>query len=331
MKKLYFLLLTITTVYLTSCSNSPTDKAQSSVKSYLKENLKNSGSYEPLSFSKLDTLNYASAVKNIEEDLKDDKKEKDKYLSELLLKKDTFKTSYSITHEYSVINSDKDKVKMSVRFKLDQDFKIVEKSVPKSINGEYGSLTGNAYWKYNDYVGNKADAGAEITLYSLDTIRGNLKFETTADVQGNYKIEKILPGSYFLIVRSKNATDCPDRHLSMLDIYSDDIKQLFGFDIKKYKTQLDEIKVLDDIYSKSSDDFPSNGSLAQMKASIAKTDAISKQITEKIENLFEMFPDDFKSKIKFYTGYSNAYDFSNIRIEEGETENIITDFGITCI
>jgi hypothetical protein len=43
----------------------------------------------------------------------------------------------------------------------------------KSINGDYGTLTGNAYWKYNNYVGNKPDAGAEVTLYSLDTARGN--------------------------------------------------------------------------------------------------------------------------------------------------------------
>lgn len=289
-----------------SCSNSPTDKAQSAVKSYLKENLKNSGSYEPISFSQLDTLEQADTL-------------------------DTKQISlYEITHIYSITNSDKDKAKMTVSFYLDKDLKV-NNSNTKSINGDYGTLTGNAYWKYNNYVGNRADAGAEITLYSLDTIRGNLKFEATADVQGNYKIEKILPGSYLLIVRSKNATDCPDSHLSNLRIYSEDIKQLFGFDIDKYKTQLDEINVLNSLYSKSIYDFPSNYSLSQMLASIAKTDAISKQRTEKIEKLFEAFPDDFKYKIKLYTGYSKALDFSTIRIEEDKTENIITDFGITCI
>lgn len=289
-----------------SCSNSPTDKAQSAVKAYLKENLKNSGSYEPISFTQLDTLKQADTS-------------------------DTKQISlYKITHIYAITNSDKDKAKMTVSFYLDKDLKV-NKPNTKSINGDYGTLTGNAYWEYNNYVGNKADAGAEITLYSLDTIRGNLKFEASADVQGNYKIEKILPGSYLLIVRSKNATDCPGSHLSNLKIYDDKIKQLFGFDIEKYKTQLDEIDVLDSIYSKSINDFPSNGSLSQMTASLAKTEAISKQRTEKIEKLFELFPDDFKRKIKLYTGYSNAYDFSTIRIEEGKTENIITDFGITCI
>jgi hypothetical protein len=306
MKTIYIIIITATAICFASCSNSATDKAQSAVKGYLKENFKNSDSYEPISFTQLDTLKQADTS--------------DTKLISL----------YKITHFYSITNSDKDKAKMTVSFYLDKDLKVT-KTNTKSINGDYGTLTGNAYWKYNNYVGNKADAGAEITLYSLDTIRGNLKFEATADVQGNYKIEKIIPGSYLLIVRSKNATDCPDTHFSNLRIYGAKIKQLFGFDIEKYKTQLDEINVLDSLYFKSSDNFPSNGSLSQMTASIAKTDAILKQRTEKIEKLFEAFPADFKSKIKLYTGYSNAYDFSTIRIEEGKTENIITDFGITCI
>ncbi len=306
MKKVSLILMTLFVIFMTSCSNSPTDKAQSSVKSWLKENLKDYGNYKTISFSKLDTLKTPDTLDN-------------KLIS-----------TYKITHNYSIVNSDKENVKMTISFYLDKDLKVTETNT-KSINGDYGTLTGNAYWKYNNYVGNKADASAEITLYSLDTIRGNQKFEATADVQGNYKIEKILTGSYLLIVRSKNATDCPDGHLSNLRIYGDEIKQLFGFDIEKYKTQLDEINILDSLYFKSNDNFPSNGSLSQMTASIAKTDAISKQRTEKIEKLFETFPDDFKSKIKLYTGYSNAYDFSMIRIEEGKVENIITDFGITCI
>ena len=219
---------------------------------------------------------------------------------------------------------------MTVSFYLDKDFKV-NYSNTKSINGDYGSLTGNAFWKYNDYLGNKADAGAEITLYSLDTIRGDLKLEATSDVQGNYKIEKILSGNYFLIVRSKNATDCPESHLNNLRIYKEDLKQLFGFDIDKYKTQLDELNFLDSLNLKSIETFPSNGSLSQMKASIARTDAISKQITEKIEKLFDTFPTDFTRKIKLFSIYSKAYDFSIIQIEEGKSKNVISDFGITCI
>lgn len=309
------ILFFIIPILLFSCKNSPADEAREKVTAYIKDKVKNPSSYKPISFSSIDTVSDETykdtALQTLMKDYKPDYK-------------------YSVRHDYEIENSDKEKVKMSAYFHFDSTFKIKSTS-PSGLNGDYGQLTGNVYWKYNNYVGNKADAGAEITLYSLDIIRENLKFEATADVQGNYKLEKILPGSYLLIVRSKNATDCPNSHLSNLRIYGSTIKQLFGFDIEKYKTQLDEIKVLDSLYYKSIMDFPSNGSFSQMTANSAKTDAISKQRTEKIEKLFEAFPADFKSKIKLYTGYSNAYDFSTIRIEDGKTENIITDFGITCI
>jgi hypothetical protein len=91
MKNLYFIFLTVSTVYFTSCSNSPSDKAQSSVKSYLKENLKNASTYEPVLFGQIDTLWRADTS-------------------------DTKKISlYKITHIYNITNSDKDKIKMTVK------------------------------------------------------------------------------------------------------------------------------------------------------------------------------------------------------------------------
>lgn len=304
MRNLYIILLAATIVYLTSCSNSPTDKAQSSVKSYLKENLKNSSTYEPVSFSKLDTLERTDTS-------------------------DTKKISlYKISHIYNITNSDKDKIKMTLSFYLDKDFKVNESNT-KSINGDYGSLTGNSYWKYNNYVGNKPDAGAEATLYSLDTIRGDLKFDATADVQGNYKMDRIPPGKYFLIVRSNNATDCPDSHLSNLRIYSSYLKQLFGFDLDKYSEQMKEISTLDSLASSAlTTNDKGYGSASRALDGYYK---YKEQSSDKANEMFKSFPVDFTRKIKLYTGYSNAYDFETIYIEEGKSTNQITDFGITCI
>lgn len=307
------LLLIVTIVFLTSCSNSPQDKAQSSVKSYLKENFKNSGSYEPISFSVLDTLKNADTSETKQISL------------------------YEITHFYIITNADNEKVKMTITFFLDKDLKVNETNT-KSINGDYGIMTGNAYWEYNDYVGDKADAGAEVILYSLDSMRGNMKYETTADLYGNYKFEKVLPGQYFLIVCSGNATDCPDSHLQNLRRYKSEIKQVFDFDINNYKTQLAEIDVLDSIYYKRQSiyyksliELTLNGSFSQINERFSQMTAISKERTEKIEKLFEKIPDDFKRKIGLYSGYGYAYDFSIIIIEEGKISNKVTDFGITCI
>lgn len=287
MKNIYLLFLTITSVYLTSCSNSSADKAQSSVKSYLKENLKKAGTYEPISFSQLDTL-----------------KRTDTSNTKLI-------SLYKITHIYSITNADKDKVKMTISFYLDKDLNV-NKANTKSINGDYGSLTGNAYWKYNNYVGNKADAGAEVMLFTLDTIRGDLRFDATADVQGNYKIDGIPPGKYFLIVRSKNVTDCPDSHLSNLNIYSSYLKQIFGFSMDKYDNQLKEIFKLDSLAEAAlTEESIGYGSASRTLNLYYK---YKEQSRDKANELFKSFPVDFISKVKLYSGYSNAYDFETINI-----------------
>jgi len=202
---------------------------------------------------------------------------------------------------------------MTISFFFDKDFKVNEIST-KSINGDYGSLTGNAYWKYNNYVGNKPDAGAEVTLYSLDTIRGELQFSATADIQGNYKIDKIPPGNYFLIVRSKNATDCPDVHLGNIRIHSTYFKQLFDFDLDKYEKQIQEISKLDSLASFAlTTDDKGYGSNSRALDSYYK---YKKQSRDKANELFKLFPDDFIRKIKLYTGYSNAFDFKKFILKK---------------
>ena len=267
----------------------------------MKENLKNPRSYEPISYSILDTLKNADTS-------------------------DTKQISfYEITHFYIITNADKEKVKMSITFSLDEDLKVI-KTYTKSINGDYGILTGNVCWKYNNYVGHKADAGSVIALYSLDSIRGNVEYVTTADVDGDYKFEKVLPGIYFLIVRSANTTACPTQQISSIVIYADEMKQLFAFDIDKYKNQLAEIDKLDSTYTAIlMDDNESKYGGVSNKIDKCKT--IEEEMIQKSEKLIEMFPDNFKSELGLEYGY--AFDFSFIIIEEGETENENTDFGIT--
>lgn len=304
MKKLSIIILAAASVCLTSCSNSPTDKAESSVKSYLKDNLKNPSTYEPILFSKLDTLEQPDTLDNKKVSL------------------------YKISHIYSITNSDKDKIKMTIAIYLDKDFKVNETN-GKSLNGDYGSLTGNAYWKYNDYVGNKPDAGAEITLYSLDTARGNLKFEAIADVQGNYKIDRVPPGKYFLIVRSKNVKDCPDSHLDKIKLYSNYLNQLFSFDIDKYSDKIQEINILESLANAALG--AEDEGYESISKALGNYYMYKEQSRDKANELFKLFPDDFIGKIKLFTGYSNAYDFETIFIEENKSTNKITDFGITCI
>ena len=305
-KTFTYLYLICSTIIISSCSKTPSEQIQSSVTDFLKAKLKKADKYASISFTKVDTL---------------DQKQDSVLVAEGSL--------YQIRHIYSIENSDNNVVTMEVNFFIDKELKV-KKSETESLNGDYGTLTGNAYWKYNKYVGDRPDAGAKVTLYALDSIRGGLKFEATCDVQGNYRIEKILPGKYFAIVQSENATDCPDDHLQRFQIYSDRINQVFQFDISKYKPQIDEIEKLRSEYINTlmdNDDKKYGG----LSGKILKYSAIQTSLRDKSNELLNSFPDDFKRKIRLYTGYSNAFDFETILIEEKKTSNINSDFGITCI
>ena len=109
MKKGIILLVALAFFCLNACTNSPQMKAESAVKVYLEDNLNNPDSYCPISFSKVKTV--TSGIN----------------------------TSYSITHVYSLLNSDKDRVKMSVSFLLNTDFTLQEVELI-TINGDYGLM-----------------------------------------------------------------------------------------------------------------------------------------------------------------------------------------------
>jgi hypothetical protein len=271
----------------------------------LKKNLKNPSSYNPISFEKLETLEEpdTSEGKGI--------------------------SLYRITHIYSVENSDKEKVKLSITFYLSKNLTVTETS-SESFDGNNGVLTGNVYWKYNDFVGNRPDAGADITLYALDSIRDDLELSTTADLQGNYKFGKVPPGRYLLIVRSKSTTDCPEDHLRNLYINSGVLKRVFDFDIEKYRQEINEINRLDSVFTAilMDDNYQKYGGLSKK---IQKYTSIKREQRSKAEKIIESLPSELKSKLFLFSGYSNALDFNWVWIEGDQVETKITDFGITCI
>ncbi|WP_409416871.1 hypothetical protein [Flavobacterium sp. PS2] len=187
-----------------------------------------------------------------------------------------------------------------------------------------GTLTGNVYWKYNNYVGNKPDASSKINLYSIAD--KNIHFETSTDIAGNYKIEEIPPGKYFLIIKSGNTTDAPQDHLNNILTHSEGIKSIFAFDIKKFKKEITEIDKLQQEYENLSINVNNYEGLSKQ---IAKYEKIEREIKNKSVDLISKFPPDLKSKIELYTGYDKSLNFSNIEIKEAKTTNENVDFGTT--
>lgn len=196
-----------------------------------------------------------------------------------------------------------------------------------SCSKKPGTLVGNVYWKYNDYVGNKPDAGCEVKLYSLT--ENKIDFKTTTDVSGNYKIDDIVPGKYFLIIKSKNTTDSPKDHLDNLLIYSQDLKKIFGLDINKFKTEIEEVNSLENKYREaliaSSDQKSYEGISKQMEV----YHNLESQIMEKSADIISKFPAEFKTTVGLYTGYDKSFSFKVIEIKEAKTTTENVDFGLT--
>jgi hypothetical protein len=94
---------------LNACTNSAQIKAENAVKAYLKDNLNNPDSYSPYSFSKIKSVKKDGTI------------------------------CYCITHVYTLLNSNKDRMKMTVHFILYKDFTVQDKDF-LTINGDYELL-----------------------------------------------------------------------------------------------------------------------------------------------------------------------------------------------
>ena len=89
------------TISLIACTSTPNEQAKSAIQTYLKVNLKPQNSYEPISFSEIDTLNPPDTLT------------------------DNQVSYYKLKHEYTIVNEQKSTIKMSVDFYLNQDLKVL--------------------------------------------------------------------------------------------------------------------------------------------------------------------------------------------------------------
>ncbi len=306
MKNICLVLVSVIGIYISSCKNSEVDKAQKAqenVKLYLKINLKHPESYEPVSFSPMDTV-----------------KESDSLGKESM---------YSIKHTYSVLNDSNEKVNKSILFYLDRDFTISQFN-DINIDGNFGSFEGNIIWEYNNAGGEKLDVGSIISLYSLGNMSSIPNYQVVAHKDAcKVCIKKIIAGKYYMLVRSGNKIECPELFLKKLSINDKYIKQVFGFDIHEYDKQLNEIYKMYDDYNTVvfENDFDKYGGIYAM---VDKMTVMQNALRAKAVALIESFPDKFKKDIKLTGGYSNAYDFSLVKIEEGKTQTFTRNFGTTC-
>jgi hypothetical protein len=197
-----------------------------------------------------------------------------------------------------------------------------------SCKPDYGSLTGNVYWKYNNYVGNKPDAGSEVSLFPYK--KNSKAIETKADVQGNFKFDKVETGEYLLIVSSENTTSSPEEAFNELRFSSEYFKDVFDFDLskvapEKQKEFLLRDSLLRDYQINSTKDYTSDKFLSQMDVEKKKQDTI-RNIVKAIN---EAIPSDFKSKLGVNVIVGHKVKIKKIKIEKDKAATEVIDFGIT--
>ena len=137
-----------------------------------------------------------------------------------------------------------------------------------------GKVTGTVTYKYNNYVGNKADTGALVILVSksvtslpdslgLGLISGLPEgcYGKKVDGSGNYTFDNVPIGEYYLIIVSKNTNENMDRVTGYgswggaYSLFSDKGKENALLNAKVYKTRTTSITVSDGQTTTYSYDF----------------------------------------------------------------------------
>ena len=150
-------------------------------------------------------------------------------------------------------------------------------------------LTGNVYFKQNEFIGFKADVGSKIFLYPADST--SLIYFATADLLGNYEINKIKPGTYLMVITSNNSNECDYMALSNFALYENYYKKYFKFNLEPYHKTMLNI---------NSD-------------------------TKKLNSFFNSLPSYLLNKIGKNISYLRNYQIKEITVSSDKPINIITD------
>lgn len=187
-----------------------------------------------------------------------------------------------------------------------------------------GSISGNAFWKYNNYIGNKADASSEARLYSDSTSK---PLTAICDLQGNFKFENLKPGNYLLIVKSKNTTD--DWRSNFISLryapiahYCSPVGATFD------KSLFDSVSIYESYYN---DVVMEKYGTFSMNKHQKKLDKAKKQTIDCIHRVFRNVPSN--EDLYFYfdlpLNYPRKLFIKEIAVSANQSTSVVADFGVT--
>jgi hypothetical protein len=196
--------------------------------------------------------------------------------------------------------------------------------LPLFCFGQTGTISGNAFWKYNDFVGNKPDAGASVYVYPEDTASKQL--QTQCDVQGNFRFEHVKPGKYLVVIQSLNTTT--NGFYNYNQVRFSPTKKYLGFDLKELNMPLyDSV----DIYFKNYD------SLSKTKMSAFAINKWMRNVEKhkviyenSIQRLMALIPMNMKTvDLMLQISVTKKVYLKELQVNPDETITVIADFGIT--
>ena len=197
---------------------------------------------------------------------------------------------------------------------------ILIASFLSSCKNGHGTLEGNVYWKYNNFVGNRPDAGSTAYLYPF--AKNSKPIQETVDVQGNFQFDKVNTGDYLLIVVSKNTTASPAEQTKELLNHSTDIKKIFGLDINLMAPQnVKKFKYEDSVFYSLKIDFNNN-----IKAGIAESKKHEEASNFFAGRIVKAIP--VNNELAQYA-LSNKIKIEKVTIEKDKTNKEVIDFGVT--
>lgn len=186
---------------------------------------------------------------------------------------------------------------------------------------QFSSFHGNVFWKYNDYVGNKPDAGADVLLYGIPD--STICYSTKADVRGDFTYDCIPSGTYLLIVTSSNTTSSTLESIGDMYGNSPFLSAVARFNL------LPDVKSM---YDKRNA-FEREGLLVDGfdYSAIRKRQAIKDSADFAVLKYLGSLPDTVRIRtgLKFEGAYPHKRHIELITLEPRRLKTTVVDFGLT--
>jgi hypothetical protein len=190
---------------------------------------------------------------------------------------------------------------------------------------EYGEAHGNVYYKYNDFVGHKPDVGSSVEYWAKDSTSEVPVYRTTTDVNGDFKLPKIITGEYFVVIKSAKQRSCPKDALNNMVYYKKQLKNIFKVDLDKQKNIDDFLslkKEIDLLWKKELDKGVDKFS-TKLSNLEQKQDSVATLILKNLSSVDKM-------SLNMGGPYSNKIEYKNVTIKITENTKLNVDFDITC-